>query len=53
MHRNLRRVLLETRKDHSRQDYMRLAGPILLEIQEREQDILEYLRRDPEPPVAN
>jgi hypothetical protein len=49
---NLRRVLLEARKVHSRQDYARMAEPILLEIQQREQEILEYLSRDMEQPVA-
>lgn len=43
---NLRRVLLEARKVHSQQDYTRMAEPILLEIQQREQEILEYLTRD-------
>ena len=46
---NLRRILLEARKVHSRQDYARMAEPILLEIQQREQEILEYLSRDLEP----
>ncbi len=50
---NLRRVLLEARKVHSRQDYARLAEPILLEIQQRQQEILEYLSRDLEQPVAS
>jgi hypothetical protein len=50
---NLRRVLLEARRMHSRQDYMRLAEPILLEIQQREQEILEYLSRDLEELAAN
>jgi len=49
---NLRRILLEARKVHSRQDYNRLAEPILLEIQGREQEILEYLSRDLEPSAA-
>jgi hypothetical protein len=49
---NLRRVLLEARKVHSSQDYMRLAEPILLEIQAREQEILEYLSRDVEQLAA-
>lgn len=49
---NLRRILLEARKVHSRQDYARMAEPILLEVQQREQDILEYLTRDLEQPVA-
>ena len=49
---NLRRILLEARKVHSRQDYARMAEPILLEVQQREQEILEYLTRDMEQPVA-
>ena len=39
---NLRRILLEARKVHSRQDYVRMAEPILLEVQQREQEIIEY-----------
>ena len=50
---NLRRVLLEARKVHSRQDYTRMAEPILLEIQQREQEILEYLSSDLEQPIAS
>ena len=50
---NLRRVLLEARKVHSRQDYTRIAEPILLEIQQREQEIIEYLSIDPEQPMAS
>jgi hypothetical protein len=34
---NLRSILLEARKVHSAQDYVRLAEPILLEVQQREQ----------------
>jgi hypothetical protein len=49
---NLRRILLEARKVHSRQDYTRMAEPILLEVQQREQEILEYLSSDIEQPVA-
>lgn len=49
---NLRRVLLEARKVHSQQDYTRMAEPILLEIQQREQEILEYLSRDMDQPIA-
>ena len=49
---NLRRVLLEARRAHSRQDYARLAEPILVEIQAREQEILEYLSRDLEQLVT-
>ena len=50
---NLRTILLEARKIHSRQDYTRMAEPILLEVQQREQEILEYLSRDLEQPVAS
>ncbi len=50
---NLRRVLLEARKVHSRQDYARMAEPILLEVQQRDQEILEYLSRDLELPVVS
>ena len=50
---NLRRILLEARKVHSRQDYARMAEPILLEVQQREQEILEYLSGDLEQPVAS
>jgi hypothetical protein len=49
---NLRRILLEARKVHSQRDYTRMAEPILLEIQQREQEILEYLSRDLEQPIA-
>ena len=50
---NLRRVLLEARKVHSQQDYTRMAEPILLEIQQREQEILEYLSGGLEQPIAS
>ena len=50
---NLRRILLEARKVHSARDYSRLAEPVLLEIQQREQQILEYLSRDLEQPVES
>jgi len=48
---NLRRILLEARKVHSRQDYARMAEPILLEVQQRQQEILEYLSRDLDQPA--
>ena len=50
---NLRKILLEARKVHSRQDYARMAEPILREVQQREQEILEYLSRDLEQPIAS
>lgn len=50
---NLITVLLEARKVHSLQDYMRMAEPILLEVQQREQEILEYLAGELEQPVAS
>jgi len=50
---NLRRILLGARKVHPQGDYTRMAAPILLEIQQREQEILEYLSRDLEQPIAS
>ncbi len=50
---NLRTILLQARKVHSREDYARMAEPILLEIQQREQEILEYLSRELEQPVVS
>jgi len=50
---NLRRVLLAARKTHSPRDYTRMAEPILLEIQQRDQDILEYLSTGLETPLAS
>jgi hypothetical protein len=50
---NLRRVLMEARKVHSHRDYARMAEPILLEVQQREQEILEYLSGYLEEPVAS
>jgi hypothetical protein len=50
---NLRRILLEARKVHSPQDYVRMAEPILLEVQQREQEIFEYLSGDLEQPLAS
>ena len=49
---DLLRILLQARKVHSRQDYTRMAEPILLEIQQREQEILEFLSTELEQPVA-
>jgi DNA-binding NarL/FixJ family response regulator len=50
---NLRRILLQARKVHSPRDYTRMAEPILLEIQQREQEILEYLSRGLQQPIAS
>ena len=50
---NLRKVLLEARKVHSPQDYSRLAEPILLEVQRREQEIYEYLSSGLEQRLAS
>jgi hypothetical protein len=50
---NLRAVLLAARKVHSGPDYSRMSAPILLEIQQREQEILEYLSKDLEQPLAS
>ena len=50
---NLRKILLEARKVHSQQDYLRLAEPILLEIHQREQEVFEYLSSDLEEQIAS
>jgi hypothetical protein len=50
---NLRRILLEARKVHSAKDYLRLSEPILLEVQQREQEFLEYLSGSLEQPLAS
>lgn len=41
--RNLQQVLLAARKVHSAAEYRSMSEPILLEIQQREHEILEYL----------
>jgi hypothetical protein len=43
--RNLQHVLLAARRVHVPAEYKRMAEPILLELQQREQEILEYLSR--------
>jgi len=43
--RNLQQVLLAARKVHSQQGYRLMSEPVLLELQRREQEILEYLSR--------
>jgi len=40
---NLERVLLEARKVHSAAEYRAMSEPILLEIQQREHEVLSYL----------
>jgi hypothetical protein len=40
---NLQHVLLAARKAHNPQEYRLMSMPILLELQRREQEILEYL----------
>lgn len=40
---NLEKILMEARKVHSGQEYRAMSEPILLEIQQREQEILSYL----------
>ena len=37
------------RETHSAADYQRLSTPYLLQIQERQQEILDYLSVAPEP----
>jgi hypothetical protein len=40
---NLQRVLLAARKVHTPHEYRLMSAPILLELQQWEQDILAYL----------
>lgn len=42
---NLQLILLAARKVHSAKDYRLMSAPILLELQQRGQDILAYLSR--------
>ena len=42
---NLQHILLAARKVHSQQEYRLMSAPILLEVQQREQEILVYLSR--------
>ena len=42
---NLQKVLLAARKVHPPDEYRAMAEPILLELQRREQEVLEYLSR--------
>ncbi len=48
---NLQRVLLAARKVHSPYEYRLLSAPILLELQQREQELLASLSRT-EPEVV-
>jgi hypothetical protein len=43
--RNLQQVLLAARKVHTAAEYRAMSEPILLELQQREQEILTYLSR--------
>ena len=40
---NLEKILLEARRVHSSTEYRAISEPILLEIQQREQEVLSYL----------
>jgi len=42
---SLEKILVEARKVHSAEEYRAMSEPLLLEIQKREQDILEYLSK--------
>jgi hypothetical protein len=42
---NLQRVLLEARRIHGPAEYRAMSASILLELQQREQEILIYLSR--------
>lgn len=42
------RFLEQAQQTHAAADYERLAAPYLLQIQQRQQDILDYLSAKPE-----
>lgn len=42
---NLQKILLTARKVHNRHEYQLLSEPLLLELQQREHEVLEYLSR--------
>jgi len=42
---NLQRILMKARKVHNPKEYRVMSVPILLEIQQREQDIIDYLSK--------
>lgn len=44
------RFLEATRETHASLDYQRLAAPYLLQLQERQQEVVEYLSRQPALP---
>ena len=44
---NLQKVLLAARKVHLPAEYRLMSEPILLELQQREQEILDYLAQAP------
>ena len=50
---NPRKVLMQARKIHTQPDYVRLAEPVLLEVRQREQEILEYLSTSVQHPMAS
>ena len=44
---NLQKILVGARKVHSNAEYRALSEPVLLEIQQREQNIFDYLSKTP------
>ncbi|MGD0949065.1 MAG: hypothetical protein ABSA52_16765 [Candidatus Binatia bacterium] len=49
---NLEQVLMEAKRTHSPAQYRVLAASLLLELQQRQQEILEYLM-EPELPAGS
>jgi hypothetical protein len=47
------RLLEAAREAHSPIDYQRLAAPFLLQLQERQQEVVEYLMRQTTPLSAH
>lgn len=45
---NLQRILIQARKTHTHEEYRALSEPILIELQQRQDDVLAYLAQTQE-----
>jgi hypothetical protein len=48
---NIQKFLLQARKVHTPKEYRAMSEPFLLELQQREQEIIEYLQSTEEKAV--
>jgi len=49
---NLEKILIQARKTHSTDDYRILSAPILLELQQRQDEVLAYFAQSLEEASA-